>query len=158
MVMVFHFAFLLFLAAGSLLAWRWPRLVAFHLPSVAWGLVSISAGLDCPLTPVEKQLRRSAGEQGYAGGFVDHYIEGVIYPEHYTPLLRVLIATAVVVGYLRLIRSPSSVAESPPAPAAIAASTAAWISRTCTMGVDSDSSPDATSGLPPLPDWEKVKR
>lgn len=103
-VMTFHFAFLVFLAAGSLLAWRWPRLVALHLPSVAWGVVSITAGLDCPLTPLEKQLRRSAGEQGYAGGFVDHYIEGVVYPEHYTPLLRALIATAVVVGYLALLR------------------------------------------------------
>lgn len=105
-VMALHFAFLLFLAAGSLLAWRWPRLVAFHLPSVAWGVVSITAGLDCPLTPLEKELRRSAGEQGYAGGFVDHYIEGVVYPEHYTPLLRALIATAVVVGHLApLMRS-----------------------------------------------------
>ena len=103
-VVAFHFAFLVFLAAGGLLAWRWPRLVAVHLPSVTWGVVSITAGLDCPLTPLEKQLRRSAGEQGYAGGFVDHYIEGVIYPEHYTPLLRVLMATAVVVGYLVLLR------------------------------------------------------
>jgi hypothetical protein len=102
-VVVFHFAFLVFLAIGSLLAWRWPRLVAVHLPSVAWGVLSVTVGLDCPLTPLEKHLRRLAGEQGYAGGFVDHYIEGVIYPEHYTPLLRALVAAAVVVGYLRLL-------------------------------------------------------
>lgn len=123
-VMAFHFTFLVFLAAGSLLAWRWPRLVAFHLPSVVWGLVSITAGLDCPLTPLEQQLRRSAGEQGYAGGFVDHYIEGVVYPEQYTPLLRVLMATAVVVGYVALLRrsaaharhigSPVTAAARPP--------------------------------------------
>ncbi len=103
-VMGFHFAFLLFLAAGSLLAWRWPRVVAVHVPSVVWGLVSITVGLACPLTPLEQQLRRSAGEQGYAGGFVDHYVEGVIYPEQYTPLLRALIATAVVAGYVGLLR------------------------------------------------------
>lgn len=107
-VMGFHFAFLLFLAAGSLLAWRWPRVVTFHLPAVVWGVVSITAGLACPLTPLEQQLRRSAGEQGYAGGFVDHYIEGVIYPEQYTPLLRALIATAVVAGYVGLLRSSAA--------------------------------------------------
>lgn len=103
-VVAFHLAFLVFLATGSLLAWRWPRLVVPHVPSVAWGVLSITVGLACPLTPLEKQLRRSAGEQGYAGGFVDRYIEGVVYPEQYTPLLRALIATAVVVGYLGLIQ------------------------------------------------------
>lgn len=103
-VMGAHFVFLVFLAAGSLLAWRWPRVVAFHVPSVVWGLVSITVGLACPLTPLEQHLRRSAGEQGYAGGFVDHYIEGVIYPDQYTPLLRALIGTAVGAGYVGLLR------------------------------------------------------
>lgn len=103
-VLAFHLGFLVFLTAGSLLAWRWPRLVIVHLPSVVWGVVSITVGLSCPLTPIEKSLRRLAGEQGYAGGFVDHYIEGVIYPEQYTPLLRALIAIAVVAGYVGLAR------------------------------------------------------
>lgn len=103
-VVALHLAFLVFLATGSLLAWRWPRVVPLHLCSLAWGVVSVTAGVACPLTPLEQHLRRLAGEQGYAGGFVDHYIEGVIYPERYTPLLRALIAIAVTVGYLGLAR------------------------------------------------------
>lgn len=113
-VVVLHFAFLVFLAAGSVLAWRWPRLVVAHLPAVAWGVISITVGLDCPLTPLEKHFRRLAGEQGYAGGFVDRYIEGVVYPERYTPVLRALIATAVVVGYVGWIRRSAR----PPGPGA----------------------------------------
>lgn len=102
-VVVVHLGFLVFLATGSMLAWRWPHLVWLHLPSVAWGVVSITAGAACPLTAFEERFRLLAGEQGRAGGFVDRYIEGVVYPEQFTPVLRLLIAAAVVGGYVRLV-------------------------------------------------------
>ncbi|MGI9120754.1 MAG: DUF2784 domain-containing protein [Acidimicrobiales bacterium] len=101
-VVLLHLAYLAFLIGGSLLAWRWPRLVWLHVPSLAWGLVSITVGLECPLTVVENHFRRLAGQQGYTGGFIDHYIEGVVYPERYLPLVRVLIVVAVVAGYVLL--------------------------------------------------------
>ena len=104
-VMVVHLAFILFVAVGALLAWRWPRLVWLHVPAVAWGVGIIVIGYECPLTPLEKWLRRSAGDDGYEGGFVDRYVEGVIYPEEFTPLLRALAAVMIVAGYLRLFRS-----------------------------------------------------
>ena len=102
-VVVVHLGFLVFLATGSLLAWRWPHLVWLHLPSVAWGAVSITAGVDCPLTALERHFRLLAGEQAPAGGFVDRYIEGVVYPERFTPVLRLLIAAAVVGGYAGMV-------------------------------------------------------
>ncbi len=103
LVVIVHFAFLVFIATGGLLAWRWPRLVWLHMPAVAWGAAIITIGFTCPLTPLEKHFQRLAGERGYAGGFVDHYIENVIYPERLTPLLRTLAAAAVVVGYAGLL-------------------------------------------------------
>lgn len=110
-VVVVHLAYLVFLAIGGLLAWRWRRLVWWHVPAVVWGLVSITVGVDCPLTAIEKHFRRLAGEQGYAGGFIDHYVEGVVYPESYLLLVRVLLVTVVVAGYagvvLRARRAPS---------------------------------------------------
>lgn len=115
-VVVLHLAFLVFIAVGSLLALRWPRLVWLHVPAIAWGAVSVTVGLDCPLTPLEKSLRRDAGEEGYSGGFVDHYIEGVVYPERYTGLLQATMAAAVVVGYVLLIRRAAR--HSPPGPPA----------------------------------------
>lgn len=98
-VVVVHFAFILFVACGPLLAWRWPGLVWFHLPALAWAAVTVIIGAPCPLTPLEKSLRRLAGADGYEGGFVDHYIEGVIYPGEYAAVLRALAAVAVAVGY-----------------------------------------------------------
>lgn len=102
-VVVVHFAFILFVAGGALLAWRWPALVWAHVPALAWGAGTIAIGFPCPLTGLEKSLRRLAGEQGYGGGFVDHYIEDAVYPDEYTFALRLLAAVAVVAGYAVLL-------------------------------------------------------
>jgi len=103
LVVVMHLAFILFVAVGGLLTWRWPWIAWLHVPMVVWGTAIITVGFSCPLTPLEKELRWRAGERGYAGGFVDHYIEGVVYPGALAPLVRALIAAAIVVGYAGLV-------------------------------------------------------
>lgn len=115
LVVVVHLTFVLFVAVGGLLVWRWPWLMWWHLPAVAWGIAIITIGFTCPLTPLEHYLRGRAGQQGHDGGFVDRYVEGVIYPGGLTPLVRALIATAVVVGYAGALRGamrPTIVAAS----------------------------------------------
>jgi Protein of Unknown function (DUF2784) len=101
-VVLVHFGFILFVALGGLLAWRWPRLLLPHVAAVAWGAGIVAIGWVCPLTPIEKHFRRLGGEQGYEGGFVDRYIEGVIYPDRYTPWLRLLVALLIVLGWAGL--------------------------------------------------------
>lgn len=101
-VVVVHFGFIAFVALGGFLAWRWPRLVWSHVAAVTWAAGIVIVGYDCPLTPAEKHLRRLAGEGGYTDGFVDRYIEGVIYPERYTSLVRLAIAAAVLVAWTGL--------------------------------------------------------
>jgi hypothetical protein len=103
-VVVFHLAFIIFVAVGSVLAWRWPAIAWAHLPALAWGAGTVAIGFPCPLTPLEKWLRLRAGDEGYAGGFVDHYVEDVVYPDEYTGALRLVIAVVVVVGYAGLVR------------------------------------------------------
>ncbi|MGI8809408.1 MAG: DUF2784 domain-containing protein [Acidimicrobiales bacterium] len=102
LVVVVHLGFIVFVAVGSLLAWRYPWLVWVHAPSVAWAVTTITIGVPCPLTQLEKDLRRSAGEVGYGGGFVDRYVEGVVYPESLTLLLRGMVLAAIVLGYVGL--------------------------------------------------------
>lgn len=103
LVVVVHLAFIVFVATGGLLAWRWPGVVRLHVPSVLWAAGTVTIGFACPLTSLENGLRRLAGEDGYGGGFVDRYVEGVVYPESLTPLLRGLVATVVVAGYAGLL-------------------------------------------------------
>jgi len=38
----------------------------------------------CPLTPLENVLRMKAGQHGYSGGFIEHHILSVLYPEGLT--------------------------------------------------------------------------
>ena len=83
-VLLLHAAFIVFVVLGALLVARWPAVAWLHLPAAAWGVwIEWSGGL-CPLTPLEQRLRLAAGEQGYRGGFIEHYLTGAIYPEGLT--------------------------------------------------------------------------
>ena len=115
LVVVTHLAFLVFVGAGSLLAWRRRGLAWLHAPSLIWAAASITIGLACPLTSLETLLRRLAGDDVYAGGFVDHYVEGVVFSGSLTPLLRALAVVAIVVGYTRLHRTRRDVSTGPAA-------------------------------------------
>ena len=106
-VVIVHLGFIVFVAVGALLAWRWPGLIWVHAPALAWGAGTVMIGFPCPLTALEKALRSLAGDQAYPGGFVDHYLRGVVYPGQYTSALRGLVAVAVLVGYLGLWRRRS---------------------------------------------------
>lgn len=79
-VVVVHALFIVFVVAGGVLAmrWRWSPLV--HLPVVVYGVVIQIVGFTCPLTPLEKALRRRADSAGYDGGFVEHYLIRLVYP------------------------------------------------------------------------------
>lgn len=83
-VLALHLAFILFVVFGALLVWRWQGFVWLHLPALLWGgWIELSGGI-CPLTPLENQLRVLAGEAGYRGGFIEHYLLPLIYPEALT--------------------------------------------------------------------------
>lgn len=99
-ILVTHFAFLAYVVFGGFLAWRWPRTIVAHLLAAGWGLYVITAHMVCPLTYAENWSRRQAGEAGLTRGFIDSYIEGVLYPERYTALMQVLAVTAVVGSYV----------------------------------------------------------
>lgn len=79
-LVVVHLAFVAFVVFGGFLAWRWPRTVFAHLPALVWGLWVEVSGQICPLTYLENQLRQLAGEAGYRGGFLEHYVVSILYP------------------------------------------------------------------------------
>jgi hypothetical protein len=80
LVLVLHFAFVLFVVLGGLLVVRWPRLASMHIPAAIWGVLIEYTGWICPLTPLENSFRARAGQAGYSGGFIQHYIQPVLYP------------------------------------------------------------------------------
>jgi hypothetical protein len=95
-VLLAHAAFVAFVVLGGLLVLRWPRIAWVHLSAVAWGAGIEFAGGICPLTPLENHLRALAHEQGYAGGFVEHYVFGLLYPEGLTREVQVVLGLGVL--------------------------------------------------------------
>ena len=79
-VVALHLAFIVFAVAGGLLVLRDRRVAFLHLPAVAWVVWLELTGAYCPLTPLENALRAGAGESGYRGGFIEHYLTPIIYP------------------------------------------------------------------------------
>jgi hypothetical protein len=83
-VLLLHGLFIAWVVLGGLAVWRRPWLAAVHLPAAAWGVwIEWSGGL-CPLTPLEQRLRTEAGQEGYGGSFVEHYLGALIYPDGLT--------------------------------------------------------------------------
>jgi Protein of Unknown function (DUF2784) len=96
-VLLLHGLFIAFAVLGAALLWRWPGVVWLHLPATAWGAYVEFSGKLCPLTPLENRLRHAAGGQGYSGGFVEHYLLPLIYPEGLTRETQWLLGGVVLV-------------------------------------------------------------
>ena len=80
-----HFAFLLFVVAGGFAVRRHRRLMLPHLLAVAWAVyVEATPGLICPLTGLENAFALRAGQAGYEGSFIEHYLVPIIYPDGLT--------------------------------------------------------------------------
>jgi len=80
LVLVVHITFVLFVVLGGLLVLRWPRAAWLHIPAAIWGVLIEYTGWICPLTPLENSFRARGGEMGYSGGFIEHYIQPLLYP------------------------------------------------------------------------------
>ena len=95
-VLVVHLAFILFAVLGAALIFKWRLAPLFHLPAAAWAVYVESTGTICPLTYVENALRRRAGDGGYQGGFIEHYLLAIIYPQGLTREWQLLAALVIL--------------------------------------------------------------
>ena len=93
-----HFGFLVFVVAGGFLVRRYRWMAVPHLLAAAWGVyVEAMPGLVCPLTPLENEFSFRAGGAGYEGGFIEHYLVPIIYPEGLTRRAQWILAALVIV-------------------------------------------------------------
>jgi hypothetical protein len=102
LVMVTHLGFVLFVVLGGVLVLYWRPALYVHLPAAVWGVLIEFAGWTCPLTPLENWLRQLGQEAGYTGGFVEHYLLAVLYPESLTRKVQITLGAVVLVVNLLL--------------------------------------------------------
>jgi hypothetical protein len=91
-----HLAYIVFVSVGGFLAWRWLRVAWLHVPAVVWGVVVQFVSWMCPLTALENAVRRHAGEAGYEGGFIEHYVMPLVYPANLSPTMQIWLAAGMV--------------------------------------------------------------
>jgi hypothetical protein len=97
LVLLLHAAFVLFAVFGAA-AVLWRRWIAWlHVPWLVWAALVNLVPLTCPLTPLENDLRRAAGEAGYAGGFIEHWVTAFVYPAAMTRDVQLAAGVGVIV-------------------------------------------------------------
>ena len=91
-----HMIFILYVVVGGILAFKWRWTIWMHLPCALYGVLIEFWGWVCPLTPLENDLRKAAGQAGYQGGFVEHYILPVVYPTALTRSVQIVLGLLVI--------------------------------------------------------------
>jgi len=95
-VVMLHFAFVLFALFGGIGVLYRKFIVWIHLPAVVWAVLIEFAGWICPLTPLENLLRDRGGLGGYETGFIEQYLMPVLYPAGLTRNLQMVMGGAVL--------------------------------------------------------------
>jgi hypothetical protein len=102
LIVAVHALFVLFVAVGGLLALRWPRVAWVHIPAALWGAFIELTGRICPLTPLENRIRDEAGQAGYQGDFIAHYVLPVIYPAGLTYKAQLTLGVLVIAANIAI--------------------------------------------------------
>jgi len=73
---------LLVVVAGNLKRWGWVNNAWFrvaHLGAIGIVVAESWLGFVCPLTTLEMWLRSRAGDASYGGGFIEHWLQQLLY-------------------------------------------------------------------------------
>jgi len=88
-VLVVHVGIATFVVVGPLLVlvgnlkhWEWANNAWFriaHMAAIGIVVAESWLGFVCPLTTLEMWLRSRAGEASYGGGFIEHWLQQLLY-------------------------------------------------------------------------------
>lgn len=81
-LVVFIVGGLVLIVIGNLRRWNWVNGLRFrllHLAAIAIVIAETWFDLSCPLTTFEMWLRAKAGSTGYGGGFIEHWLQRMLY-------------------------------------------------------------------------------
>ncbi|MBL0729733.1 DUF2784 domain-containing protein [Piscinibacter sp. HJYY11] len=89
LVLVLHVALVLFVVGGLVLivlgnlrGWSWVNAWWFrlaHLATIAIVVAEAWWGIECPLTTLERWLREQARDSTYAGSFIEHWLQALLF-------------------------------------------------------------------------------
>jgi len=106
-VLGFHLAFVVWVVFGAMCTRGHRLLRGLHLATLAWSVVVEMGPWPCPLTRLENWLEMRAGVPAYRGGFIEHYLDKIVYPDIPPALLTLgalLVVAANLVIYVQRFR------------------------------------------------------
>jgi hypothetical protein len=116
LLVVVHLTIVLFVIVGQMLVlvgwplrWSWVRNLWFrvaHLVVIVVVATQSAWDVICPLTTWEVGLRRAAGEKGYEGGFIEHYLRDLLYVDVTFETLNIVYISFAAVVVLSLFLVP----------------------------------------------------
>jgi hypothetical protein len=80
LVLTIHLTWILWVIVGAFFTRGRPWLTAFHLASLAWGVIVDTGPWPCPVTLLEQWLETQAGMHAFTGSFLVHYLNLIVYP------------------------------------------------------------------------------
>jgi len=97
-VVLVHFLWIVFLFLGAIWGSKHKAVKIAHLSGLLFSILIQVFGWYCPLTHFEFWLRSKHDPAlAYAGSFIVHYVEQIVYIEFSRPLIRVL--TVFLLGF-----------------------------------------------------------
>jgi len=81
-LVIFIVGGLVLIIAGNFAGWRWVNVLWFrvlHLAAIVVVVAESLLELVCPLTSLEMWLRMRARETTYAGSFIEHWLQRILY-------------------------------------------------------------------------------
>jgi len=112
-IVAFVIGGLVLIVAGNLRGWGWVNAIwfrALHVAAIAFVVAESWIGITCPLTTLEAWLREQAHEPSYAGSFLEHWLQRLIFYDAPTWMFTVaytLFGLAVAAAWIRFPPSRS---------------------------------------------------
>jgi len=96
-ILIIHFAFILFVIFGALLFFVTTKIIFIHLPALIWGSYIELTNSICPLTYLENWFLHKANLTTYSEGFIQNYLVPIVYPTNLTKDTQIYLGIALIV-------------------------------------------------------------
>ena len=94
--LIIHFTFILFVIFGALLFFITTKIIFIHIPAFIWGSYIELTHSICPLTYLENWFLHKANLTTYSEGFIQNYLEPIVYPTNLTKDIQIFLGIALI--------------------------------------------------------------
>ena len=96
-VLLIHLLFIFFVVTGAFSSLINTKFLYLHLLALSWGVYIEFTSSICPLTYLENWLLIQDNASFYDGGFIEHYIMRIVYPEGINSNIQMILGFVLII-------------------------------------------------------------